>query len=145
MKVKANTDAFKQQIDQMIRKQWTTLPAFAFRKIITCKGVVLKGVSKAKDLQNGCNWNQDIGAITAPGFNKFRAFHAKQMQTMAVALSSTFYRAYCQTIKAMENSSANLVVIDKAKKKWRTVYPKMEAKLSVAMKKIDKIGKGLTD
>jgi len=140
-RVRADIDAYKQQLDGKISKQWLTVPGPAFKKIVNFKGVVAKGASKARGLDMGCNWNKEIADILAPGFNKWLRFQSRNMRDMSLALSQALDQAHLQTMIMMDNSSANLVVIDKAKKKWQNIHPKMQAKLQVLMKKIEKLHK----
>ena len=140
-KIRLDVDAFKQQLETKLEKEWLTLPAPAFKKIISSNGVVHKGASKAKGLQNGCNWNQEIADIISPGFDKWQTFHSRHMKDMELALHSAFGYAHQQIVNAMDTSSANLVVVEKAKKKWHAIRPKMEIKLSLLMQKIEKLEK----
>ncbi|KAF2678130.1 hypothetical protein K458DRAFT_446566 [Lentithecium fluviatile CBS 122367] len=126
-KTQADTDVYKHLVDKRLRKQWVALP-----------GVIPKGASKARDLQEGCNWNQEITDILAPGLNKWFLYHTKCMKTIALALRQALDHAHQQTIRMMEKSPANLVV-EKAKKKWEDFRPKMKAKLSVLMSNIDRL------
>jgi hypothetical protein len=142
-KVRLDADSFKQQVNRNLKNQWLTLPALVFKKIVACKGVIVKGSSKSKALQSGCNWNHEIADIMAPGFNKWLLFHSRNMKDMAPALSRALIQAHDRTMKMMEDSSANLVVVEKAKKKWSDFHPKMQAKVSTLMKDIDKLEKKL--
>ena len=69
-KLSTDIPSFKEQPKEKMTADWFTLRAAAFTRIMRCRGVVPKGASKAKGLEQGCHWNQEIAEIPAPRFNK---------------------------------------------------------------------------
>ncbi|KAF2638562.1 hypothetical protein P280DRAFT_499892 [Massarina eburnea CBS 473.64] len=140
-RLRTESKAYKCQVERIVKKQWFQMKGPTFKKLLNMKGVILKGVSKAQGLENGCNWNKQLSDVMASGFRRWYMKHFTSMKDMRPALSQALDQAHLNTIGKIESSSANLVVVEKAKKKWADFRPRMEAKLKVFMTKIDKLEK----
>lgn len=140
-KMRADANTYKELVNKKLTKHWFALKGPTFNKILKCRGTVPQGASKAKGLENGCNWNKELSDLLAPGFQRSYIKHVECMHDMKRALSEALDHTHCRAIRMMDDSSANLVVVEKAKKKWMDVRPKMQAKLKVLMDRIDRIEK----
>ncbi|KAL5117630.1 hypothetical protein ACEQ8H_004523 [Pleosporales sp. CAS-2024a] len=128
-KVKKDVKAYKVVMETMIQKRWLTLRSPAFTRLLKCRGTVLKGVSKAKGLENTVNWNAELASILQPGFQNWYATHSKNMQDLRQALPPAIDRLYRETLDMMSRSAANLITVEKAKMKWSPLNLTMHSKL----------------
>lgn len=132
---------FKEQLEEKMTAEWFILKAAAFTRIVKCRGVVPKGASRAKGLENGCHWNKELADLLAPGFNKWYNTHTACMATMKPALSQSLHQLHVKISRMINDSSANMVTIEKAKKKWEPLRTRLQAKLMVLMDDVSKLEK----
>ncbi|PSN74615.1 hypothetical protein BS50DRAFT_643032 [Corynespora cassiicola Philippines] len=107
-RIQDHSDIFKRQIETKLNKEW-----------------VLK--NKARGLEDGVNWNKELSDILAPGFHKWFIKYAASMELMSIALPKTLGQIYEWVNNMMNESAANLIVVEKAKKKWMPVRLKIES------------------
>ncbi|KAF2996034.1 hypothetical protein E8E13_002622 [Curvularia kusanoi] len=61
----------KCSIRDHINKHWLTLRAAAFNRVVKNRGTVPKGLSRAKGLEGGADWNRDLATILSPTFDNW--------------------------------------------------------------------------
>lgn len=132
-KIKKDASAYKTQVENKLVKNWLLLKSPAFTRLVRNRGTVLRGVSRAKGLENGVNWNAELASILEPGFLKWHALHTEQLHNLKCALPMGMVRLYEDTVKLMNESAANLVTVEKAKNKWKPYSHRMQSKLTAMM------------
>ncbi|KAJ4986398.1 hypothetical protein SVAN01_08090 [Stagonosporopsis vannaccii] len=137
-RVQADVPALKDHVTELFMEDWNELKSAAFNRILKCRGTVPKGVSKARGLENGANWNKDIAAILNPSFLKWANTYAEHMKPMEPALAYAFDQLHKKINKMMHTSTANLPTIERSKKKWNPFRLRVQAKLSGLMEAIGK-------
>lgn len=142
-KFRADSKAFKQRIDGLVKKNWCELKGPTFNKILKNRGTIAKGTSCAKGLESGCNWNEDLAAIISPGFSKWYALHREKMHGLRGALEAASDQIYYTSVSLIENCAANLITVEKAKRRWKQYQHKMLIKFRTLMKNIEKEEKRL--
>jgi hypothetical protein len=140
-KIEKDIPNFKEQLEEKMTEEWFILKAAAFTRIVKCRGVVPKGASRAKGLENGRHWNKELAELLAPGFNKWYNTHTGYMATMKPALSTSLHHLHLKITKMINDSNANMVTIEKAKKRWAPLYNRLQAKLMVLMDEVSKLEK----
>lgn len=55
----------KDQVTELFLEEWNELKAAAFNRILKSRGTVPTGVSKAKGLEKGANWNKDLAGASS--------------------------------------------------------------------------------
>jgi hypothetical protein len=138
-RIRTDAEAYKNQFARILKQEWAPLKGPTFRRMLNLKGTIPKGVSKAQSLESGRNFNKQLSDVLAPGFKRWFAKHAQSMKAMKPALTQALDRAHLKIITMMNESSANLVVVEKSKKKWSNFRPLMEAKNRVFMQEVDKL------
>lgn len=138
-RINSDIPVFKEQLEENLTTDWLTLRAGAFNRIVKCRGVVPKGASKAKGLEEGCHWTRELAEMLAPGFNKWFNAHTSRMKIVALALHQGLDQLHHKTIISMDGSSANMVTIEKAKRKWASFRTKLLAKLMVMVDEVSKV------
>ncbi|KAI1541597.1 hypothetical protein PtrSN001C_004461 [Pyrenophora tritici-repentis] len=139
VKISKDVPVFKEQVEEKLATGWLTLKAGAFNRIVRSRGFVPKGASKAKGLENGCHWTRELAGILAPGFNKWSNAHKARMNDMRPALRESLDQLHHKMISSMDSSSANMVTIEKAKKKWAPLRTILQAKLLTMMDEVSKV------
>jgi len=140
-KIEKDIPNFKEQLEEKMTAEWFILKAAAFTRIVKCRGVVPKGASRARGLEDGCHWNMELADLLAPGFNKWYNTHRLCMANMKPALSQSLHQLHMKISKMINDSSANMVTIEKAKKKWEPLRTRLQAKLMVLMDDVSKLEK----
>lgn len=136
-RIQADVPALKDHFTELFMEDWNELKSAAFNRILKCRGTVPKGVSKARGLEDGANWNKDIAAILTPSFHKWANAYAEHMKPMKPALAYAFDELHQKINKMMHTSTANLPTIEKSKRKWAPFRHKVQAKLINLMETID--------
>lgn len=129
MRAKKDVPGYKTRIDDHVRKHWVALPAAAFNRLLKSRGIVPKGTSKAKGLEKSVNWNADLARFLTPLFTKWHAAHMIQLRNLRSALPLWMNRFYFATVTQMNNTAANLVTVEKAKKKWSFSRYRLQTKV----------------
>ena len=132
---------FKEQLEEKMTTEWFILKSAAFTRILRHRGIVLKGASKAKGLENGCHWNKELADLLAPGFNKWYNAHTGCMKNMKPALGGSLDQLHHKITNMIHDSGANMVTIEKARKRWAPLRNKLQAKLMVMMEEVSKLEK----
>lgn len=140
-KIGSELATFKDRVETKLDEDWLMLRFYAFNRALKGRGIVPKGATQAKDFENGRNWNQELTDIIAPGINKWYNTHREHMEPMEASLRFAVAQLHSQIRKTIENSTANLVIIDKAKIKWSNYGEKMEAMMMVLMTEVAKVKK----
>ena len=128
--------AYKHQVDIMVEEKWLAHKGKVFEKVMKCHGSIPPGASSAKTLKNGCNLNKDLAKILRPAFVKWCEYHQSCMENMTSALEAALRFVYERFISMIQESDANVIVIEKAKRKLKDVPKKMSAKLTAMMNQI---------
>jgi hypothetical protein len=133
--------AYKTQVEVIVEGRWLHLRLQSFNKILKMRGTVPKGASKAAGLDAGCNWNLELANLLAPGFRGWAEAHSKTMKKMRNCLARAMIEVYEQSVAILEKSAANLLIVDKAKNKWRPYKNKLRVKVDTLMKQISEYEK----
>ncbi|KAF9691614.1 hypothetical protein EKO04_010401 [Ascochyta lentis] len=128
-KIQVDVPNFKEQITDLFLEDWNELKSAAFNRILKCRGTVPQGVSKARGLENGANWNKELANILAPAFHKWSNTYAARMITLKPSLAYAFNKLHEMINSMMDDSTANLPTVEKARKKWIPFHHKVQAKL----------------
>ncbi|KAH9866645.1 hypothetical protein J1614_008337 [Plenodomus biglobosus] len=132
-KINKDSAAYKESLNVRMNKKWLPLKHAAFTRIIKSRGMVPLGTSKAKGLENTVNWNAELASILKPGFIKWHATHTAQLRTLGAALPLQLQRLYVLTLSLINNSAANLITVEKAKKKWEPYKHGIQSKVLAMM------------
>ena len=126
----------KETVQDLVQEDWFDLKAAAFNRILKNRGTVPKGVSKARGLEEGANWNKDLANLFAPAFHKWSKAHKEHVRHMLPSLAYAFNAFYFKIIRVMNNSAANVPTVEKAKFKWEPLNRKMRAKIEGLMDEV---------
>jgi len=137
--IRAHTRAARQQVDHKIRKKWFLIKGQAFTKVLKARGNVPPGTSRAKELEQGCQWNMDLAQTMAPAFQKWYESHIEAMRVLREALVPALDQLYQRTLKLFHDSTANLVIVDRAKVKWEPMRYRLRVKMIALMDKVVEI------
>jgi hypothetical protein len=121
---------FREQVEELLSGDWLLLKSAAFTRILKHRGNVAKGVSRARGLENGSNWNKDLANTMAPGFHRWSKSYTDHMKPMAPALRIALDQLHDKITKTISDCAANLVTVEKAQKKWRPMRLKLQSKLA---------------
>lgn len=135
-KIKRDVKIFRESVNKLILNGWLTYAGPTFTRILKGRGTVPKGASKARGLERGVNWNQELASIMKPGFQNWHAIYAENLQLLKDALSPAMERLFNLTVDMMGSSAANLFTVERAKTKWKTMRPKIQAKLIAMMEEM---------
>ncbi|KZM22265.1 hypothetical protein ST47_g6610 [Ascochyta rabiei] len=138
-KIQVYVPAFKEQIIELVLEDWNELKSAAFNRILKCRGTVPKGVSKARGLENGADWNMDLANILAPAFHKWSKTYADCLKPMKPSMAYAFDKHHKEINRVMTVSPANLPTVEKAKKKWAPFHHKVQVKLLGLMDAIARV------
>ncbi|CAO2651542.1 Nn.00g041120.m01.CDS01 [Neocucurbitaria sp. VM-36] len=144
-KLGPDLSAFKSRVGLKVENDWFKLRFFTFNRILKGRGIVAKGVSKAKGLEQGRNLNQELSEILAPGFNRWHNAHTTFMEPMEDALRIAVDQLHTKTMTTIDKSTANIVTIDKAKAKWGPYRDKIQAKMMILMTEVAQTEKRALD
>ncbi|KAH5398437.1 hypothetical protein HBI67_215240 [Parastagonospora nodorum] len=134
-----DVSTFKEQVEEVVTEEWCTLKAAAFNRTLKGHGNVPKGASQAKGLENGTNWNRDLATLLKPGFHRWSNAYNEYMKPMTPALCHALEQLHSKTTVLINNAAANLVTVEKSKRKWAPLRTKLQAKLLGLMEEIAKI------
>jgi hypothetical protein len=128
---------FKQHVDNLLKKDWLTLKAPAWNRIVKSRGTVPPGASKAKGLENGSDWNKDLADILAPALRKWYTCQMTEMKKTKHALRNQFDGTYNHVLYLMNKSPAGFGTIEKAKQKWTPYRLQFLAQSDILMETIE--------
>jgi len=140
-KFSSDIPLFKNRTEAKVEQDWCKLTFFAFNRVLKGKGIVPKGATQAKGLAQGRNWNQELSEIMAPGFSKWYNAHVSYMEPMEDSLRIAVDQLHNKTMTVIDDSTANIVTIEKAKAKWGPYREKIKAKMMILVTDIQKIEK----
>jgi hypothetical protein len=140
-RIKSDVPTFKSQIETKLVEDWMTMKFYAFNRALKGRGIVPKGITRAKGLENGRNWNQELADVLAPGISKWYNAHVQNMEPMEAALRFAVAQLNKHTMTTIANAEANGITIDKAKAKWDNYGEQIEAKMMVLMTEVGKAEK----
>ncbi|KAL1796404.1 hypothetical protein ACET3X_004944 [Alternaria dauci] len=132
-KLEKDNNAYKEALSKYIHRNWMDLKPTAFNRLVKSRGNVSKGTSKAKGLENTVNWNAELAEILKPGFQKWYAAHSEQLRKLRAALPLNMDVFFKKTISLMNNSAANLITVEKAKRKFLPIRQRMKSKVLAMM------------
>jgi hypothetical protein len=132
-KIKKDINAYKETVNKRIRKNWLSYKCATFTRILKGRGTVPRNASKAKGLEQGVNWNAELALIMKPGFQRWHATHTEYLKRLKAALPPTLDWLSSLTITEMEQSSASMFTVERAKMKWRPMRVRMQSKLMAMM------------
>ncbi|KAJ4346030.1 hypothetical protein N0V95_005763 [Ascochyta clinopodiicola] len=128
-KIQVDVPIFKEQVTELFLEDWNELKSAAFNRILRCRGTVPEGVSKARGLEKGADWNKDLANILAPAFHKWSKTYADRLKPMKPSVAYAFNEFHRKINRIMAVSPANLPTVEKAKNKWAPFHHKVQAKL----------------
>ncbi|KAL1606539.1 hypothetical protein SLS60_003944 [Paraconiothyrium brasiliense] len=141
VKVCADTSVYQKQVDAKICNEICKFTSPTFKKLMKYRGTLPPKASKAKGLENGCSYNRDFSNIIAPAILKWDSTYADRMQPMRQSLIN-FTAVMGHTVLSMLNmSSANVMVVESAKRKWKPYRIKLQVKMEVLMDCFEKLHK----
>lgn len=129
----------KEQILNLVQGDWFDLRAAAFNRILKNRGTVPKGLSKAKGLEEGADWNKELATLLAPVFHKWAKMYKENTRNMWPSLAFSLNAFHLKIIRVINNSAANVPTVEKAKSKWEPLNWKMQAKIESLMDEVEQI------
>jgi hypothetical protein len=137
-KIIQNVPTMKEQVEELLSEDWLLHKSGAFNRILRDHGTVLKGASKAKGLEEGSNWNKDLASILSPGLHLWSQSYKAHMVPMMPALHKALNQLHRKTDIMIGECAANLVTVERARKKWGLLRMNLKAKLMALMDDIEK-------
>ncbi|KAJ4294178.1 hypothetical protein N0V90_007868 [Kalmusia sp. IMI 367209] len=137
-KARHDTTVYKRQVDSKFRKELLLLRGQILNIVLKYRGTVHPGASKAKGLEKGYPFNKELSNILDPMFQKWAVAYVDCMKYMKPALlqfTGLIHRAVMQTL---DNSSANIMVVERAKRKWSTHRRILLAKMEELMDQFER-------
>ncbi|KAF2650093.1 hypothetical protein K491DRAFT_761961 [Lophiostoma macrostomum CBS 122681] len=123
-KMRSDTKSYKDQMDDVVLGSWLQLKGPTFNKILKGRGSVLPGTSRAKGLEFGCDWNNELATVLTPGFKRWYNAQFEKMRAMEDALTYAF-NIFCRDVYHMMNASASAFKDRPNGKKKTYVEPKV--------------------
>jgi hypothetical protein len=130
--------AYKAQVEVIIKGSWLCLRPASLNRALKMRGTVPKGTSKAAGLDAGCNWNLELANLLAPGIRGWAEEHSSSMKNMHKCFAQAIIDIYNKTMESLEKSAANLLIVDKARNRWRPYKNKLLVKVNTLMEQIAK-------
>ncbi|KAH7115028.1 hypothetical protein B0J11DRAFT_594182 [Dendryphion nanum] len=142
---KAESDAenYKDTIDTLVNDSWMKPRGPTLNKILKGKGTILPFTSKAKGLEDGCNWDQDLAAILTPAFQRWYNEQERLMKPMRQAVKELIEFMFNGTTIRIEESQASVTTIEKAKKRWQPYRDRLTVKMDSLMDEIEELQRKL--
>ncbi|KAK7189641.1 hypothetical protein PSPO01_04031 [Paraphaeosphaeria sporulosa] len=131
-KLLPDTAGLKKQIDEKLRGL-CKLNGRTLNKIMKFRGTLPPRASQAKGLEKGCSYNRDFSNILAPAFLKWAYAYAVRIQPMRQALIDLTALIARAVLHLLDVSSANVMVVEKAKRKWIQYRISLKAKMEAFM------------
>jgi hypothetical protein len=141
-KMKVDIITFKEQVSELIDLDWTkNYNGKAWETILKRRGTILPGMSQARALRSGLDWNHDLARILRPGFYKWSETHTRCMEIMEQALLRGIDQLYHKVNMMMDGSTVHIVIVDKTKRKWAPLRYTLQVKMKTLMKNARKLEK----
>ncbi|KAF2112543.1 hypothetical protein BDV96DRAFT_664124 [Lophiotrema nucula] len=115
---------YRQRIEDLVER-WYGLNHGPFNKILKAKGYLPAMASKAKGLENGCNWNKELSNEFVGIFKAWKQGQNQLNETLQTALSDFLRKFYGDVIWMMEHSKSDVSAIATARKNWIPYKNKM--------------------
>jgi hypothetical protein len=115
----------------MVDEEWLTLRVPTLNKVLRCKGKVQIGTSKAKGLEKGCDWNENLSQVLAPAFKKWYVAQIKGVKAIDSRLVDTFCFFNNRFMENIDKTAAGISTTEKAKKHYRAYRDKFGIKLQL--------------
>lgn len=138
-KIVPDLTIYKENIQDLITDDWSNLRGPAFTRIVKNRGLVPKGLSKARGLEGGADWNRDLANILAPAFEKWSNEHQERMQHMLATLAKNFNAFHNKIIRVITEAAANVPTVEKAKQKWEPLRRRVRVKLENLVEEVDRV------
>jgi hypothetical protein len=138
-RLKHDIGSYKEQVEELLTEEWFLHKAAAWNRILKCRGSVPQGASQAQGLKEGANWNKQLALLLKPGFHKWSNAYREHMRPMTPSLSMALDQLHTKTTNVINNAAANVVTVEKSKRKWAPFRTKLQAKLLGMMSEIAKI------
>jgi hypothetical protein len=137
-KITQDVPTMKEQVEELLSQDWLLHRSGAFNRILRDHGTVIKGTSKAMGLEEGASWNKDLALILAPGFHRWSNSYKAHMGPMMPSLYKALNQLHLKTDTMIGECAANLVTVERARKKWGLLRNNLKAKLVSLMDDIEK-------
>ncbi|KAJ4356454.1 uncharacterized protein N0V89_004487 [Didymosphaeria variabile] len=141
LKVCADTAVYQKQVDAKLCNEICKFRSPTFNKLMKNRGTLPPKASKAKGLENGCSYNRDFSNIIAPAILKWASTYVDRMQPMRQSLIELAAVMGHTVLSMLNMSSANVMVVERAKKKWKPYRMALKVKMEVLMDEFEKIHK----
>jgi hypothetical protein len=128
--------AYKAQVEVIIKGTWLCLRHASLGRALKMRGTVPKGTSKAAGLDAGCNWNLELATLLAPGFRGWAEEHSKSMVVVKDGLCQAIIGIHDRAMANLGKSAANLLIVDKARNRWRPYRNKLLVKVQTLIEQI---------
>jgi hypothetical protein len=138
-KISPDLQTYKENIHDLVHDDWFNLRSPAFNRILKNRGIVPKGLSKARGLEGGADWNKDLANLLTPAFYKWAKEHKEHMRHMLATLGYSFNAFHQKIIRVMTKAAANVPTVEKAKQKWQHVRPHVLVKLETLMDDVERV------
>jgi hypothetical protein len=136
-----DTVAYKSQVEVIVKGRWLRLGPASLGRALKMRGTVPKGTSKAAGLDAGCNWNLELANLLAPGFREWAEEHSKCMEIVKDGLAGAIIGIHNRAMANLGKSTANLLIVDKARNRWRPYKNRLLVKVKTLMEQIAKCEK----
>ncbi|KAF1938096.1 hypothetical protein EJ02DRAFT_469208 [Clathrospora elynae] len=112
-----------------------------FGKVLRSRGTLRAAASQAKPLKPSCNRNKELATVLAPGFRNWCLTSTKFVRQLRRALRNTINLIYQKAMNEVDESAANILIIEKAKTKLQKMRPRLQLKIQGVINEIDKTAK----
>lgn len=126
----------RQRIDRMVKDCWSSYPHGSFNRILKEKGCIHPGISKARCLINGCDWNRDLSAHLEDTLKEWRLQQHWLNKTLQKSLSDFFQGYFGQVIHDMAHSKSDVSAIATARNKWLPYRKRMLMQVNKLVKNL---------
>ncbi|KAI4912024.1 hypothetical protein J4E90_006844 [Alternaria incomplexa] len=141
VKVRVDVKGYKKEVDSVLVKRWSVIPTQTFKVVLRSRGLVRPGASKSVFLKNGCDWNKHLATTLAPGFRNWCLTYNEQTQPLKKALRDSIDIIYQKAMMEIDDSAANILIIERAKSKLQKIRAKLGLKMKALMEEVEKTAK----
>lgn len=129
----------KEQVQALVQEDWFDLKAAAFTRVLKNRGVVPVGLSKARGLENGADWNKELATTLTPIFQKWSKAYTGHMRHMWPSLAYAFDAFYRKIIRVLNKSAANVPTVGKSKCKWEPLGRRIRARIEGLQDEVERL------
>jgi len=141
VKVRVDVKGYKKEVDSVLVKRWSVIPTQTFKVVLRSRGLVRPGASKSVFLKNGCDWNKHLATTLAPGFRNWCLTYNEQTHPLKKALRDSIDVIYQKAMMEIDDSAANILIIERAKSKLQKIRAKLGLKMKALMEEVEKTAK----